>query len=72
MVNAVIGTVQEGRAERSMEALRRLSALKVRVLRGGQEEIIEAHNLVSDDLVLWAEAIRKFFSHCATRAEARA
>ncbi len=72
MVNAVIGTVQEGRAERSMEALRRLSALKVRGLRGGQEEIIEAHNLVSDDLVLWAEAIRKFFIHCATRAEARA
>ncbi len=52
LINAVIGTVQEGRAERSMEALRRLSALKVRVLRGGQEEIIEAHNLVPGDLVL--------------------
>ena len=52
IINAVIGTVQEGRAERSMEALRRLSALKVRVLRGGQEEIIEAHGLVPGDLVL--------------------
>lgn len=50
-VNAVIGAVQEGRAERSMEALRRLSALKVRVLRGGKEEIIEAHHLVPGDLV---------------------
>jgi Ca2+-transporting ATPase len=52
IINAVIGTVQEGRAERSMEALRRLSALKVRVLRGGKEEIIEAHELVPGDLVL--------------------
>ncbi|MBL9168818.1 MAG: HAD-IC family P-type ATPase [Verrucomicrobiales bacterium] len=52
IINAVIGTVQEGRAERSMEALRRLSALKVRVLRGGDEETIEAHTLVPGDLVL--------------------
>jgi magnesium-transporting ATPase (P-type) len=52
ILNAVIGTFQEGRAERSMEALRRLSALKVRVLRGGKEEIIEAHDLVPGDLVL--------------------
>jgi magnesium-transporting ATPase (P-type) len=52
VINAVIGTVQEGRAERSMEALRRLSALKVRVVRGGREEIIEAHDLVPGDLLL--------------------
>lgn len=52
VVNAVIGTFQEGRAERSMEALRHLSALKVRVLRGGKEEIIEARDLVSGDLML--------------------
>ena len=37
IVNALIGTFQEGRAERSMEALRRLSALQVRVLRPGSE-----------------------------------
>lgn len=54
LVNAVIGTFQEGRAERSMEALQRLSALKVRVVRGGREEIIEAHGLVPGDLVLLA------------------
>ncbi len=52
IINAVIGTVQEGRAERSMESLRRLSVLKLRVLRGGREEIIEAHELVPGDLVL--------------------
>jgi Ca2+-transporting ATPase len=53
-VNALIGTFQEGRAERSMEALRRLSTLKVRVLRGGREELIEARDLVPGDLMLLA------------------
>jgi Ca2+-transporting ATPase len=37
-----------------MEALRRLSSLKVRVLRGGREEIIEARDLVPGDVVLFA------------------
>ena len=54
IINAVIGAFQEGRAERSMEALRRLSSLKVRVLRGGREEIIEARDLVPGDVVLFA------------------
>jgi Ca2+-transporting ATPase len=53
-INAVIGTVQEGRAERSMESLRKLSALRVRVLRGGREELIEARELVPGDLMLLA------------------
>jgi len=54
LVNAVIGTFQEGRAERSMEALQRLSALKVRVVRGGKEESIEARDLVPGDVLLLA------------------
>jgi Ca2+-transporting ATPase len=54
IINAVIGAFQEGRAERSMEALRRLSSLKVRVLRGGRDEIIEARDLVPGDVVLFA------------------
>ena len=53
-VNAVIGWFQEGRAERSMDALRRLSALKVRVLREGQEQMIDASGLVPGDIVLLA------------------
>ena len=51
-VNAVIGGFQEGRAERSMEALSRLSALEVRVLRDGQEVMTEASGLVPGDIVL--------------------
>ncbi len=53
-LNAVIGSMQEGRAERSMESLRKLSSVRVRVVRGGREEIIEAHHLVPGDLVLIA------------------
>ena len=53
-INALIGAIQEGRAERSMESLRRLSALKVRVRRGGKEEIIEASELVPGDVMLLA------------------
>ena len=49
-VNALIGSFQEGRAERSMAALRRLSALRVRVRRDGQEQVVEARELVPGDV----------------------
>ena len=54
VINSVIGTFQEGRAERSMAALRRLSALKVRVVRDGHEKVIEARELVPGDVLLLA------------------
>jgi P-type Ca2+ transporter type 2C len=54
MVNAAIGTFQEGRAERSMAALRQLAALHVRVLRDGAEQVLEARELVPGDIVLLA------------------
>ena len=54
IINSVIGTVQEGRAERSMEALRRLSALQVRVVRKGAEQVVEARELVPGDVLLLA------------------
>ncbi len=53
-INALIGTVQEGRAERSMESLRRLARLRVRVRRAGGEQSIEARELVPGDLLLVA------------------
>ena len=52
VVNALIGSVQEGRAERSMAALRRLSSLRVRVLRDGTERVESARELVPGDLIL--------------------
>lgn len=54
LVNSVIGTIQEGRAEHSMTALRKLSSLKVRVVRDGHESIIEARDLVPGDILLLA------------------
>ncbi|MGD9833273.1 MAG: cation-translocating P-type ATPase, partial [Piscinibacter sp.] len=54
LVNALIGSFQEGRAERSMAALRRLSSLRVRVLRDGHEQVVEARELVPGDLMLLA------------------
>ncbi|ABM36564.1 cation-translocating P-type ATPase [Polaromonas naphthalenivorans] len=54
LANALIGSLQEGRAERSMASLRQLSALRVRVLRGGQEASVEARELVAGDVLLLA------------------
>jgi Ca2+-transporting ATPase len=54
LVNALIGTFQEGRAERSMTALRRLSAQRVRVLRDASERVVEARELVPGDILLLA------------------
>ena len=54
LANALIGTFQEGRAERSMAALRRRSALRVRVRRDGQERVIEARDPVPGDLTVLA------------------
>ncbi len=54
LINALIGAFQEGRAERSMAALRRLSALQVRVLRDGHEQALAARELVPGDIMLLA------------------
>ena len=53
-LNAIIGAIQEGRAEHSMSALRRLSSLRVRVLRDGKDAVIEARDLVPGDILLLA------------------
>jgi Ca2+-transporting ATPase len=53
-VNALLGSYQEGRAEHSMAALRRLATVSVRVLRGGHEQVVPAHELVPGDLMLLA------------------
>ncbi|MBK1616603.1 haloacid dehalogenase [Rubrivivax gelatinosus] len=53
-VNALVGAAQEGRAERSMAALRQLSTLRVRVRRDGAEQLVQARELVPGDLLLLA------------------
>src|SRR5688572_8935515 len=54
VMNAVIGTLQEGRAERSMSALQRLAGVVVRVRRDGVEQPIAARDLVVGDIVALA------------------
>ena len=54
VVNALIGQLQEGRAERSMAALRRLSALQASVLRDGRAQSVAAAALVPGDILLLA------------------
>ncbi len=50
-LNAVIGIVQEKKAQSSLEALRRMSAPLARVMREGEESIVPAAELVAGDVV---------------------
>ncbi|MFA6237988.1 MAG: HAD-IC family P-type ATPase [Bacteriovorax sp.] len=52
LLNAVVGSIQEGRAEQSLRSLRSLSKLMARVLREGNELEIEAANIVPGDMIL--------------------
>jgi len=51
ILNAVLGVIQETKAERSIEALRRLSAPKAEVVRDGKPMEIDAKELVAGDIV---------------------
>ncbi len=52
LLNAVIGAVQEYRAQRALAALRMMVAPEAKVLRDGRVQLIEAHQLVPGDIVL--------------------
>ncbi|MGF1658543.1 MAG: HAD-IC family P-type ATPase [Rubrimonas sp.] len=52
LVNAVIGLVQEGRAEAAMAAIRSMLAPRSAVLRGGARATVDAVDLVPGDIVL--------------------
>ncbi len=51
-LNAVVGFVQEYRAERSVLALRALTAPHARVLRDGRQAVVSATTIVPGDLLL--------------------
>ena len=51
IVNAVVGFVQEGRAERALDAIRDMIAPHATVLRGGERHVVDAREIVPGDIV---------------------
>ena len=51
LINALIGFVQEGKAEQAMEAIGKMLALKARTRRDGRWQEIKAEQLVPGDIV---------------------
>ncbi|MDO4289057.1 MAG: HAD-IC family P-type ATPase, partial [Eubacterium sp.] len=51
VLNAVIGVVQENKAENSMEALKKLTVPEAKVLRDGVQTMVKAEELVPGDVV---------------------
>ena len=51
VLNAIMGVMQENKAERALDALKSLSAPHARVIRDGKEEIIDASLLVPGDII---------------------
>ena len=58
LLNAVIGYLQEFKAEESVRALKNLLVAKARVIRDGHEQEIPGHELVPGDVVLLASGSR--------------
>lgn len=52
LVNAIIGIVQESKAEKSLEALQQLSNHAAKVIRNGTMEVIPAKELVPGDIIV--------------------
>lgn len=51
VLNAVLGVMQESKAEKALEALKDMTVPHARVLRGGREEVVDAKTLVPGDII---------------------
>ncbi|MCI6432910.1 MAG: cation-translocating P-type ATPase [Oliverpabstia sp.] len=51
IVNAIMGMMQESKAEKALDALKNLSAPHAKVLRNGEEKLIESTQLVPGDII---------------------
>ena len=52
ILNAILGYLQESRAEKALAALKRLSSPNVRVIRDGSARQFDAEQLVPGDIIL--------------------
>ena len=51
VLNALMGVMQESKAEKALDALKSMSAPHSRVIRDGQEQVIESSQLVPGDVI---------------------
>lgn len=58
LLNAVIGFIQEGKADAAIEALKNISAPEASVMRDGKETRVKAHELVPGDIIILNEGDR--------------
>ena len=52
ILNAVIGVMQESKAEKALDALKKLSSPNARVIRDGEQKLVRASKLVPGDIIL--------------------
>lgn len=52
VLNAIMGVMQESKAEKALDALKNMSAPHARVIRDGKESIINASDLVPGDVII--------------------
>ncbi|TVR43883.1 MAG: cation-transporting P-type ATPase [Bacteroidia bacterium] len=52
IINALIGFLQEGKAERALESIQEMLSLEAVVIRGGKKQTIDAEELVPGDVVM--------------------
>jgi Ca2+-transporting ATPase len=52
ILNSMVGFIQEYRSEKAMEAMRKLTAPRARVVRDGREKIIPAREVVPGDITV--------------------
>ncbi len=58
LINAIIGFIQKFRAEKAIEALKKMVAPTAHVIRDGKEQQIEAKQLVPGDIIILNEGDR--------------
>lgn len=52
ILNAIVGTIQEAKAEKSLDALQKMSAPHCKVVRDGEVKIVESRTVVPGDIVV--------------------
>ena len=52
IINALLGFIQEGKAEKALDSIRNMLSPEARTVRGGEARLIPAEELVPGDVVL--------------------